>query len=62
MEDFQAGKKYPIMITLHGAGEWGIDNAAQLVHDFNNMWAVDSIQKRTPVSWLRRNVPGTAKG
>lgn len=30
--DYQFGKKYPLIIFLHGAGERGDDNAAQLKH------------------------------
>ena len=29
-ENFQSGKKYPLVIFLHGAGERGNDNEAQL--------------------------------
>ncbi len=31
-KDFNASKQYPLVIFLHGAGERGDDNAAQLVH------------------------------
>jgi predicted peptidase len=37
------------MITLHGAGERGTDNAVQLTHDFNKHWAADSVQKVRPL-------------
>ncbi|MBX3441348.1 MAG: prolyl oligopeptidase family serine peptidase [Planctomyces sp.] len=30
--DLEAGRKYPLVIFLHGAGERGDDNAAQLIH------------------------------
>jgi predicted peptidase len=42
------GRKYPVMLTLHGAGERGTDNVSQLNHAFSNMWADDSIQKDDP--------------
>jgi predicted peptidase len=31
-ENYDAGKKYPLVVFLHGAGERGEDNDAQLVH------------------------------
>ncbi len=31
-EDFDATKKYPLLLFLHGSGERGNDNEAQLVH------------------------------
>jgi predicted peptidase len=48
-KNYQAGKKYPLMLTLHGAGERGTDNAAQLLHEFNNKWGADSIQAIEPL-------------
>src|SRR3954449_2071331 len=36
---YQVPRKYPLMLTLHGAGERGDDNTSQLKHDFNRMWA-----------------------
>ena len=47
-KNYQAAKKYPLMLTLHGAGERGINNTSQLLHDFNNMWADDTIQNPNP--------------
>ena len=34
-EDFSESKKYPVVLVLHGAGERGDDNEAQLVHGSN---------------------------
>lgn len=31
-ENYRAGKKYPLILVLHGAGERGSDNEKQLVH------------------------------
>lgn len=45
---YQPGRKYPVMLTLHGAGERGSDNIAQLAHDFNKRWAADSVQTPYP--------------
>lgn len=47
-KNYQSAKAYPLMITLHGAGERGTDNAAQLVHDFSKRWAADSLQSKSP--------------
>jgi predicted peptidase len=47
-KNLQAGRKYPVMLALHGAGERGNNNTSQLNHDFSNMWADDSIQKDNP--------------
>ena len=30
--DAQSGKKYPLLVFLHGAGERGVDNRAQITH------------------------------
>lgn len=42
------GRKYPVMLALHGAGERGTDNTSQLNNAFSNFWADDSIQKDNP--------------
>ncbi|MCB0633223.1 MAG: hypothetical protein KDD15_25965, partial [Lewinella sp.] len=34
-ENFDEGKKYPLLLFLHGAGERGDDNQKQLVHGSN---------------------------
>jgi predicted peptidase len=47
-KNYQAAKKYSLMLCLHGAGERGTNNTAQLVHEFTNFWANDSIQKDNP--------------
>jgi len=31
-QNYDAGKKYPLILLLHGAGERGSDNEAQLIH------------------------------
>lgn len=36
-EKIEAGKTYPLVLFLHGAGERGIDNAAQLKHGVNTI-------------------------
>lgn len=47
-KNYDASKAYPVILTLHGAGERGNDNRSQLNHLFTNMWADDSIQKENP--------------
>ena len=42
------GRKYPMMLALHGAGERGNNNTSQLNNEFTNFWANDSIQKDNP--------------
>jgi predicted peptidase len=46
--NYRPSRKYPLMLTLHGAGERGNDNASQLLHDFNAMWAEDRFQDPHP--------------
>lgn len=47
-KNYSAGKKYPIMLALHGGGERGSDNTSQLTHEFTTFWANDSIQSANP--------------
>lgn len=41
---YTASKKYPIMVTLHGAGERGTDDSLQLKYKFGLMWADSEAQ------------------
>ena len=43
----EAGKKYPVVLFLHGAGERGTDNKVQLVHGMND-FAADEIMDKYP--------------
>lgn len=45
--DFQAGKKYPVIISLHGAGQRGNDNSKQL-KAWPQQLANDDIRKKFP--------------
>jgi predicted peptidase len=47
-KNYDKAKKYPLMLSLHGAGERGTNNTSQLNHEFTNFWANDSIQKDNP--------------
>ncbi len=37
-KNYDCGEKYPLMVFLHGAGERGDDNEAQLIHGLQNMF------------------------
>lgn len=45
--DYDASQKYPLVLFLHGAGERGDDNKAQLVHGGRN-FADPAFRKRHP--------------
>lgn len=45
--NYDAAKKYPLIIFLHGSGERGNDNEAQLVHGAD-LFLRDSIRKKYP--------------
>lgn len=46
-ENYDPGKTYPMVLFLHGSGERGSDNAAQLVHG-GELFLRDSIRKAYP--------------
>jgi predicted peptidase len=46
-ENYNTSNKYPLILFLHGAGERGNDNEAQLVHGAS-LFLRDSIRKRYP--------------
>ena len=60
-KNYQASTRYPLVLTLHGSGERGNDNAAQLKHDVSKMWADDSIQTRHPGFVLAPQCPANDK-
>lgn len=41
----EPGKKYPLVIFLHGAGERGTDNAVQLVHGMSDFASAENREK-----------------
>jgi predicted peptidase len=45
--NYQAGKKYPLIMFLHGAGERGNDNEKQLTHG-GKMFADSALRQRYP--------------
>ncbi|PWT78118.1 MAG: phospholipase [Bacteroidetes bacterium] len=44
-EQFDRSKSYPLIIFLHGAGQWGSDNEKQLLHA-GDFFLVDSVRKK----------------
>jgi predicted peptidase len=46
-KDYDRPRSYPLVVFLHGAGERGNDNQAQLVHGLNE-FAADEIMTRHP--------------
>ena len=46
-EGYKPGKKYPLIVFLHGSGERGNDNAAQLTHG-GKFFMQDSIRRKYP--------------
>jgi predicted peptidase len=46
-ENYDATKKYPLILFLHGSGERGNDNEAQLAHG-SKLFLKDSIRKNYP--------------
>jgi predicted peptidase len=46
-ENYDKGKKYPLVLFLHGAGERGSDNERQLVHG-SKLFLADSNRKNFP--------------
>src|SRR5215203_5816516 len=46
-EGFDANKKYPLILFLHGSGERGRDNEAQLTHG-GKLFLNDTLHKKFP--------------
>lgn len=46
-ENFDPAKKYPVLIFLHGAGERGNDNEAQLMHG-GKLFLTEKVRKEYP--------------
>lgn len=69
-KDFDPTKRYPLLLFLHGSGERGNDNAAQLVHG-GDLFLNDGVRENHPAivvfpqsaansSWARVDVAGDA--
>jgi len=56
-ENYDKSKKYPVMLFLHGAGERGNDNEAQLTHGAK-LFLADSNRKNFPCFVIIPQCPG----
>lgn len=54
--DYDKSKKYPVILFLHGAGERGDDNQAQLKHGMQRL-ATDPVQKDHPAFVIAPQCP-----
>jgi predicted peptidase len=54
--DYDANKKYPVVLFLHGAGERGDDNKVQLVHGMKD-FAADEMRKKHPAFVIAPQCP-----
>ncbi len=57
--DYDASKKYPLILMLHGAGERGNDNESQLVHG-SGLFLRDSIREKYPAIVLFPQCPANS--
>ncbi|MBX2900028.1 MAG: prolyl oligopeptidase family serine peptidase [Cyclobacteriaceae bacterium] len=55
-EKLEAGKKYPVILLLHGAGERGSDNEKQLVHGAK-LFATEENRKNFPAIVIAPQCP-----
>ncbi|MHB9132292.1 MAG: carboxylesterase family protein [Armatimonadota bacterium] len=55
--NYDAKKKYPLVLFLHGAGERGINNTAQMTHGVS-MFAFDRMKAKYPCFVLAPQCPG----
>jgi len=65
----EPGKKYPLVLFLHGMGERGLENERQLTDNGGaHLWCIDEIQQETPccilapqcptnISWVHPGIP-----
>jgi predicted peptidase len=55
--EVRPGERYPLVLSLHGSGEIGEDNAAQL-RPFERSWALPEVRRRFPAYVLVPQFPG----
>jgi predicted peptidase len=55
--NYDAGKKYPLIVFLHGSGERGEDNEAQLTHG-SKLFADSAIRQQFPAIVIFPQCPG----
>ncbi|RFS19864.1 phospholipase [Chitinophaga silvatica] len=58
-QNYDANKKYPLIVFLHGAGERGSDNNAQLLHG-GDMFLRDNIRQNYPAIVIFPQCPSEA--
>jgi len=58
--DYDATKKYPLVLFLHGAGERGDDNERQLIHG-GNLWVDEAMRRRHPAFVVAPQCPADQK-
>ena len=55
--EIRPGERYPLVLSLHGSGEIGEDNAAQL-RPLERSWALPEVRRRFPAYVLAPQFPG----
>ncbi|GEM_PF-2511879 len=61
-ENYVTTQKYPLILTLHGAGERGTDNNAQIaLHRLAESWAEDSAQRKQKSFVVSPQCPGNGQ-
>ena len=59
--DYDANKKYPLVLFFHGAGERGADNAKQLVHGMRD-FSSEEVQQKYPCFIVAPQCPDNQQG
>lgn len=59
-KDYDPNRKYPLVLFLHGAGERGDNNQAQLVHGMND-FASDEVMEKYPAFVVAPQCPDNKK-
>jgi predicted peptidase len=59
-KEYDAGRRYPLVVFLHGAGERGDDNQRQLVHGMND-FASDEVMAKYPAFVIAPQCPSGKK-
>lgn len=59
-KDYDPNRKYPLVLFLHGAGERGDNNKAQLVHGMND-FASDEVMSKYPAFVVAPQCPNDKK-
>jgi predicted peptidase len=59
--NYDPAKRYPLVVFLHGAGERGVDNEAQLIHAQPLRLVDDDVAARHPAFFLAPQCPPDAR-